>query len=218
MSETITTYKLPFSTKPTPMKREEFYREQKRIFNKTGKPTKACEIVQILLFTPDKELILQKRSLEKNHNPGLIDKTIGGHVVFGFTPTYTTMSETLQELHVPSFVLDSKEDFKKTFHLLKNYLDRSALIQFIETDVDVFEKIMQKKVVKIANKFDFYFGFYNGPIKPADKEASGVLYYKWNALQKEMKVSPELFTYDLKYFLKRYKKKIESFLKIVDEK
>ena len=70
------------------------------------------------MFNSYGEMIIQKRSFDKNHNPGLLDKSIGGHVQFGDTPDYTAMVETIQELQTPSIVLKNENDFVKTFHLL----------------------------------------------------------------------------------------------------
>ena len=121
MSELVTTYLLKQSENATPMKREDFYTEQIQAYKTTGSPSRAVEIVQVILFTQEKEIILQKRSSTKRHNPRLIDKTVGGHVTYGDKPNYTVMVETLQELKVPSFVLYTDEDFQKTYTLLKNY-------------------------------------------------------------------------------------------------
>ena len=212
MSELVTTYLLTDLDQPMPMAREEFYEEQIKVFRKTGKPTRAVEIAQVLLFTPDLEIILQKRSSHKNHNPGKLDKTVGGHITWGDTPTYTVMAETLQELAIPAFVLDSDENFNRTFKLLHQFLNNSALVQFIDSRTVTLEKIFNKELVGIANKYYFYLGIYGGSIKPMDKEASGVLYYKYENLIEEIEETPELFTADLKFFLDKYREKIKEFL------
>lgn len=216
MSEIVTTYLLSDLDQPMPMGRQEFYEEQIRIFKTTGKPTRAIEIVQILLFTPDKDIILQKRSKHKNHNPSKIDKTVGGHMLFGDTPTYTVMAETLQEMQVASFVLNSEDDFSRTYKLLRKYIGSSAIIQYIDSHTYTSEKIINKETVKIANKYHFYLGVYNGTIRPADKEASGILFYDYATLQEEIAETPGIFTADLKFFLDKYKPKIENFLNKID--
>ncbi len=103
MSDLITTYNL--DDRPDivwPMDRKEFYRGQVEAFKKFGKPTKAIAVVSIFLFNEHGELLVQKRSNEKAHNPGLLDKSIGGHIQIGDSPQYTVMVETVQELQVPS--------------------------------------------------------------------------------------------------------------------
>jgi hypothetical protein len=217
MSEIITTYLLSNPDNAMPMDREDFYREQIVAFKTNGKPTRAVEIVQILLFTPDKEIILQKRSINKAHNPGLIDKTIGGHMSFGDKPNFTVMAETLQELQVPSIVLDSDDEFKKTYHLLNKFISNSSLIQFVDSRImNVQKNFLIGGSAIIASKFNFYLGVYGGPVRPADKEASGILFYKYDNLLEEIVQTPQMFTGDLKFFLNKYDNKINDFLKQLD--
>lgn len=217
MSEIITTYLISNPDEAMPMDREDFYREQIVEFKTNGKPTRAAEVVQIILFTPDKEIIVQKRSQEKFHNAGLVDKTIGGHVTFGDKPTYTVMTETLQELNVPSIALNDNDDFKKTYRLLRKFLTNSALVQYIETRLTNLEKVFASDdKVLIANKYHLYFGVYAGSIKPIEKEATGITYYKLDNLLSEIERTPQNFTYDLKYLLKKYSGKINDFLKQLD--
>ena len=194
------------------MDRDGFYNEQLEIFKETGKPTRAVEVVQTLLFSPDGEILLQKRSRRKNHNPGMLDKTMGGHITFGDSSNYTVMAETLQELEVPSFVLPNEEDFKKTFKLLRDYTNTSAIVQFVDSKVYNSKKIMNKELVEIANKYYFYLGVYNGSIRPSDKEAAGVLFYNYDIFLEEMAEEPESFTHDLRFFINKYSTKIKQFL------
>lgn len=213
MSEIVSTYLLSDPDQVVPMEREEFYENQKEIFRKTGKPTRAVEIIDVLLFTPNGEVILQKRAKHKNHNPGLIDKSVGGHLIFGDSPTYTVMSETLQELSVPAFVLNSKDDFSRTYRLLGDYLQTSAVIQFVDSRIANFEKVFGTEKILIAKRYDFYLGVYGGSVRPADKEASGILFYDYDQLKEEMDKMPDIFTADLKFFLIKYEKNIDEFLK-----
>ncbi len=127
------------------------------------------------------------------------------------------MAETLQELEIPSFITRSEEDFKKTYRLLKEYVSRCAFIQFLDSRTCTFKKIFGNQTVEIANKYYFYLGVYRGAIKPADKEAAGILFYDYEMLYKEMETVPETFTEDIKFFLKKYDTEIQHFLKIIDE-
>ncbi len=217
MAEIVTTYLLADPSEPVPMARDEFYEEQIAVYRKTGKPTRSVAVVQTLLFTPDRELIFQKRSRRKDHNPGMFDKSLGGHIRFGDTPTYALMVETLQELEVPSIVLPDPEDFKKTYRLLKDHLNNTALIQHVDGPrTYVSKKLIGGEIVGIANTYHFYLGIYSGSKRPADKEAAGILFLSPEALDEELAESPQLFTEDLKFLLKKYKEKIEVFLKILD--
>ncbi len=218
MSDIITTYKLDDLDQPMPMNREEFYQEQIEVYKETGKPTRATAIVQILLFTPGKEIIVQKRSNTKKHNPGLMDKSIGGHILFSDSANYTAMVETLQELTVPSIVLPNEENFKKTFKLLKNFLNNLTIVQFIDSHTNNFIKVFEEGSAKIASKYYFYLGIYGGAIKPSDKEAAGVLFYKYDNLKKELNSDKTrgLYTDDLHFFINKYDGRIQEFLRILE--
>ena len=216
MSEIVTTYMLPDTDTTLPMKRTEFYREQIAACRKTGAPTRSIEVVQTLLFTADGELILQKRSRRKQHNPGLIDKSLGGHIRFGETPKYTLMVETLQELEVPSFVLSQADDYKKTFTVLRPFLNNVALTQHIDGPRTYLStKLIKGEQVTIANTYNFYLGIYSGPIKPADKEAAGILYFGYPKIRHDIREAPGQFTADLKFLLKKYQDEIREFLRVL---
>ena len=212
MSEILNTFLLDDPETPIPMDRDQFYSEQIASYQKTGKPTRACEIVDVFIFNSDKQLLVQKRSHDKKHNPGLLDKSIGGHVRYGDTPDYTVMVETVQELQTPSIVLKNKSDFKKTFELLTDYLTTVAVIRHGSSDIMLLEKKINGSPVIIANKIHVYFGIYDGRTKTVDKEAQGLLFYTIADLDKEMKSIPSLFTDDIHVLLHKMRGDIEEFL------
>jgi NUDIX domain len=91
--------------KSTPYDRSLFYDEE-ILRSRSGLPVmRYVEVIHVFLFTESGELIVQKRSKEKRHNPNLQDKSIGGHVQYGDNPNLTAMIEAIQELQVPSIVL-----------------------------------------------------------------------------------------------------------------
>lgn len=212
MNEIVTTYKLDDLDQPIPMDRDEFYDEQIAYFKKKGKSTRAIEVVQLFLFTPEKQIILQKRAMTKKLNPGLIDKTVSGHVVFGDPPDYSMMEETLQEMSIPSCVFRSKDDFKKAYRLLKHHLHSIALVQFMDTRTYQSKKVVNREQVGIANKYHFYCGVYNGPIKPSLGAASGILFYPFDILHEKIAENPSLFGEGLPFLLEKYRGKINDFL------
>jgi hypothetical protein len=142
MSELVNVLSLDEPNISIPMDRVSFYREQTEIFKKTGKPTKAVELVNIFLFNEAGQLIVQKRSSMKNHNPNLMDKSVGGHIVHGDSPRFTVMIEAIQELQVPSIVLNNDEDFTKTYILLKNYTATTAIVKHFATEIIPLNKII----------------------------------------------------------------------------
>jgi len=212
MSEMINSYPIQDPETLVPMDRKKFYEEQIAIFKETGKPTRAVDAIAILIFNSKGEILLQKRSYDKSHNPGLIDKSMGGHVQYGDAIDYTVMVETVQELHTPSVVLKSKADFDKTYKLLHEYLGTLAIVRHIDSEIRVQIKLIDDEPIDIANRLHMYFGVYDGRVRPADGEAQGVLWYSLEDLDKEMKRFPDTFTHDLGLFLKEYKDEIRKFI------
>ncbi len=215
MSEVVTTYLLTDLDQPIPMSRDEFYDEQIALAKNGMKPTRSVAVVQALLFTPDGELILQKRSRGKSHNPRMFDKTLGGHIRHGDSPTFTVMAETLQELAVPSIVVDSRKDFEKTFILLKKFVLQSAIVYPVHTDSVQTHKHIDGTIIPIFNTYSLYLGVYGGSVRPDDKEAAGMLFLSLADLKEELDEIPEQFTEDIKYFLSKYSNEIQEFITFI---
>jgi len=212
MTELVTTYELRDPDIPVPMDRDKYYEEQLKVIELTGKPSRAIEIIGLLLFNRQGEIILQKRAGSKVHNPYLIDKAIGGHIKHGDSPLYTLMVETVQELRVPSIVLRNDDDFRKTYKLLQTYLDSIAVVKELDKGRWNLGRMINKKNYDIAHSVHLYVGVYGGSSRPSDSEASGILYYKLDRLKEEMNEQPNNFTHDLHFYLKKYGKEIEEFL------
>ena len=176
---------------------------------------RAAGVIAVFLFNSHGEIFIQKRAYTKNHNPGLFDKSIGGHIQEGDTPDYTTMVETIQEMQTPSMVLKNRDDFLKTFNLLKDYLKTVSIIQYIKTESNVLSRVINQKKVNIANVSSLYFGVYDGRIRPVDREAKGVLWYSFNELIMEMDKMPEAFTQDLHFYVKKYEKEMRDFISVI---
>ncbi|MBT4856670.1 NUDIX domain-containing protein [Candidatus Uhrbacteria bacterium] len=215
MSEIVKTYLLDEPYVLSPMDRKTFYKEQVAEFEKNGKPSRAVEIVDVFLFNEAGELFVQKRSSNKAHNPGLLDKSIGGHVDDGNAADYTAMVETVQELSVPSVVLRSDDDFHKTHKMLNTYLSTIAILRHEDTRIFEFTKMIGGKECTIANKVNVYFGVYGGKIKTVDQEAKGVLQYTLDDLQDEIKKAPMMFTQELGYFIEYYRAPLDVFVKSI---
>ena len=198
-----------------PMDRDEFYKEQVEIYNNGNVSDKAVEVVDVLLFNSHGELIIQKRSFNKNHNPGLLDKSIGGHIKHGDTPDYTVMVETIQELQTPSIVLKDEDDFIKTYELLKPYLETISVVMHLSTILLSPIKVINNEKIRISNKMHIYLGIYDGRIRPVDREAKGVLFYSLSEIKDEMKNHPDTFTDDMHLILEKYKNEIEHFIDLI---
>ena len=200
-----------------PMKRDEFYAEQIKIFKETGHATRACDIIDIFIFNSHGDLLVQKRSRDKNHNAGMFDKTIGGHVTYGDTYNHTVMVETVQELQTPSIVLNNKNDFIKTLDVLSEYTETIAIIKRNDTEIHTLPKIIKGERINILNRVHLYFGVYDGRTRPVDREAQGVLYYNFDDLIAEMSDNPTMFTDDLHFLMKTYEKEMRAFIEYIKE-
>jgi len=85
--------------------RGKFYAEIKEEFASKGKISKQVKSIRLLLMNSDGRVYLQKRSKLKSENPGLYDKTIGGHVSKGHTFEIAVIKECAEELGFPATVL-----------------------------------------------------------------------------------------------------------------
>lgn len=217
MAQIITTYLLDDLEEPLSMAREEFYESQTKVFKTTGKPSRSSELVDLILFTPDKKIILQKRSQLKSENTGLIDTAIGGHVLFGRSPSFTVMTTTLRELNVPTFIYGPNDDIKETLKLLKNHWHTSAVAQFIDRRTTNFKKTYKGEAVVIANTYNLYVGVFGGSIIPNTAEAESTFFFTLKELDSEIKNNPEQFTQDFLFFYNEYNAKITRFLKYLDQ-
>jgi isopentenyldiphosphate isomerase len=215
MSETINTYEISNPSVVIPADRKLFYKKQVELSELGKKPTHAVGVINVFLFNQHGDILLQKRSFDKNHNPGLIDKSIGGHITAGNDPDYTTMIETIQELQTPSLVLSNKQDFLKAFGVLKYYLETTAVLERIATKVLVLPKVIDGKKIDVANMSSIYFGVYNGRVRPVDREAKGILWYSLDELKDEIFRIPEMFTPDLHIYFREYEKEMRDFIKLI---
>ncbi len=212
MSEIINTYSQKNPWKVIPMERSEFYSEEVSRSRNGLTPERYIEVIHIFLFNEHGELIIQKRSKEKNHNPNLLDKSIGWHVQHGDAPNLSSMIETIQELQTPSIVLNTQSDFLRTYAVLKDYISTSAVLQYIDTRDSISLKVIGKEIVPIWNRIHTYFGIYGWRVKNIDKEAKWILYYSLEDLAEEIQDHPEIFTHDLSDALIRYSGAMNEFL------
>lgn len=126
------------------------------------------------------------------------------------------MVETVQEFLTPSIVLKNQNTFFKTYKLLQNYLETVALIKYSHSNLYTsVKKIINKQEIIIANKTHIYLGIYDGKIKPADREARGILYYSLAELKQEIRETPEIFTHDLQNLIEELEPEIKKFLEII---
>ncbi len=64
--------------------------------------------VGIIIINTDQEILLQKRSLKKDKNPGVWSISVGGHVTFGSTYSETAPKELKEELGIQLSLVEKK--------------------------------------------------------------------------------------------------------------
>jgi isopentenyldiphosphate isomerase len=185
--------------------REKFYSEIKREFEKNNKISRKIKSVRILLMNSKGRIYLQKRSKLKNENPGLYDKTVGGHVLLNHTFDMTVVRECAEELGIPASILTEKE-FEKAL----STTDLGVVGVFKKMDNE--ENFMSVRVTINSKKFvqpymtSFYIGYYDGAIRFIDGESTGIEVFSLKELQEEIKKNPGKFTEDIKFMIRKYGK------------
>ena len=186
-------------------KRKKFYSEIKKEFEKRGKISRKIKSIRLILMNSKGRIYLQKRSINKSENPGLYDKTVGGHVSAGDSYDMTVLRECAEELGFPAAVL-SENEFEKAVKVT----DLSIICIFRKIDeLNNFQSIRFKKDnEKFTQPYmtSIYMGYYNGAIRFVDGESSGIEVFSLKELEQDIKTNPEKFTEDLKFMIKKYKK------------
>ncbi|MBI3306058.1 NUDIX domain-containing protein [Candidatus Nomurabacteria bacterium] len=171
------------------------------------------EVVQIFLFKPNGQVALQKRSTTKKHNPGLLDKSIGGHITSGQTPKLTVMAETIQELGAAAYVSNDADEFGKMMEMLGKHIDTVSLALRVDT-VDTFtKKLIDGQKFMVGNRSHVYFAVYDGALRFKDSEAAGINYFSLEELKEKMKNDPSAFTDDMHFYLDAYWNRMLDFRK-----
>lgn len=131
-------------------------------------------IVRIFLVNAAGQILLQRRSLELDDNPGKWDQSAGGHVDEGEDYEEAAIRETQEELGVA---------VKELVHAGKMYIERPAQDGFIRRFQAVF----------IAP--------YDGPVRPNKEEVAEVQWFSPNEIDDLYAARPDDFT---KNFIKAY--------------
>jgi isopentenyldiphosphate isomerase len=181
--------------------RKAFYDASREEYARTGKVSRMIKSIRLLLMNSAGKIYLQKRSKNKSENPGLMDKTVGGHVSAGQSFDLTVVKECSEELGFPVAIL-SKKDFE--------HACGSVDLQVI----GIFQKITEERFfstrISAGKGFvqpylcAFYIGYYDGSIRFIDGESSGVEVFDLEELRNEIVHHPEKFTEDVKYMLQMF--------------
>ena len=185
--------------------RKKFYSEIKDEFAEKGKISRQVKSVRLILMNSKGRIYLQKRNKSKDENPGLYDKTVGGHVAKDDTYDMTTIRECAEELGFPASIL-SPEEFDKAIKVT------NLSIVGIFKKIDYIPNFQSVRITRKGDKFiqpymtTIYIGYYDGAIRFVDGESSGIEVFSLKELKEEIKNNPDKFTEDLKFMIKKYEK------------
>lgn len=192
--------------------RDAFYAKSRLEYEETGKITRQVRTIRLLLMNSQGRVYVQRRSATKSDNAGLYDKTIGGHVPAGFTFDLVVTKECAEELGFPAAVVGG-EDFEKA----KAAVPLGVIGIFHR--IDYQPGFMSARILKSGERFvqplmnAFYVGYYDGAIRFADGESSGIEVFSPAELKADIAAKPDKYTEDLKYMIKKYGKYLKPIRK-----
>jgi isopentenyldiphosphate isomerase len=184
--------------------RDEFYSEMRQEFLETGSVTKKVKTIKVFLLTTEGRIYLQKRSKTKKENPGLYDKTVGGHVVSGDSFALTVVKECAEELGFPATILED-EDFSRAIKSVD--LQILGVLKKIDHIANSPSVRMKADNTTFPQMYidDVYLGYYDGAIRFSDGESSGIETFSLLELECDIAKNPDKFTEDLKGMVLKYK-------------
>ncbi len=183
--------------------RKEFEKEIKAEYKDTKKITRKLKAIRLMLLNSDGRIYLQYRARNKKSNPGLLDKSIGGHVKAGDSYALTVVKECAEELGFPAALVE-KEEYRKAYRTT----DLSTVGIFYR--IDLLEEFLSIRVSSNGQIIEqpymtgMYVGYYDGPISFVDGESQGVMSYSMDELKFELEENPNNFTEDLKFMVANY--------------
>lgn len=185
------------------VEKKESHKKMRDEYFKNGIHPNKHRHIRALIMTSKGHVILQKRSKWKGDNPGLWDKTVGGHVTAGDTFDLTVIKECAEELGIPATIVDKKA-FENTICVTDlNILGVLKKLILVEDD-------KSSRVMKNGEKWvetgisQYYIGYYDGAMRFVDKEACGIQLFTREELMENLDENPQLFTDDLKYIFSKY--------------
>jgi len=187
--------------------RKVFYTNNKEEFKRTGKVSRQVKTIRLILMKSNGDIFIQKRSKNKAENPGLYDKTIGGHIPAGYPFDMTLIQEAHQELGLPIAVL-SDDEFKMAAQ--KTDLTIIGIAKKID-HINAFASTRKSTSGEFVQPYicSFYIGYYDGGIRFCDGESTGLELLSLKDLEEQIKKEPNKFTEDLKFMINKYRKHLK---------
>ncbi len=211
MAEYIEVYSL--NNKPLGVEeKNKFHRRTEQEFFEKGKVSKKIKQIRLLLINSKGRVYLQKRSKQKIDNPGLYDKTIGGHVRKGETFGMTLVRECAEELGFPASILSEKEFSKAIKSADLGVVGIMKKLEIIKNFNSV-RKIAAGKEIILPTISAMYLGYFDGAIRFVDGESCGLETYSLKELKEDIRKNPQKYTEDLEFMIKKYEKLIKPIKK-----
>ncbi len=189
----------------------EFYKQIREEYKNTKKVSRQVHTIRLFLMNAKGGIYLAKRSKIKKENTLLYDKTIGGHLRGTETAEFTVLREAAEELGFPGAALTDTE-----FETALEETDLKIIGVFKK--IDKINKFMAKYKYKDGTFAEFpqittiFIGVFDGAIKFADGETSGIEIYYPDEILEELKNNPNKYTEDVKklvpFYLNEFKKVI----------
>ncbi|MDD2870909.1 MAG: NUDIX hydrolase [Candidatus Gracilibacteria bacterium] len=187
--------------------RKEFNNEIKEDYQLTGEVKYTVRSVGALLLNSEEDFLLVQRG-NTFDSPGLIDKTIGGHVSSGETYDDTVVRELEEEIGVEGVVANDSDEFKK---LLKTIDTTKIAVLLLLDNKNILVNVEGDKPYKRSFDAGIYMGVYNGKINNfPDGSAKSSVNIPGNILLEEIEKNKEKFTNSLPTLIKDYRDLILS--------
>lgn len=184
------------------IEKKEAHRRMREEYREHGRVSIRHKHVRLILMTSNGRVILQRRSKWKGDNPGMWDKTIGGHVTAGDGYDLTILKECAEELGIPATVVPEQD-----FDHAASTTDLHVLGVITKlTHLDNYQSSRSTKDGKWVepSKTQFYIGYYDGAIRFIDQESCGIQVFTKEELQHEMREHPETFTDDMHSIMQKF--------------
>lgn len=146
--------------------------------------------VHVWVYTPQGEVLVQKRRDDKPIFPGKLDASVGGHLQAGETPTRACVRETKEEIG-----LDITEED----------------LQFVKRRRATFHPQPGWTTNEVNEVFTLRYDGDKQSLKKQDEEVDELFFMSFEALERRLETSPHSFTHTIEYWqgmIREMKKKL----------